>query len=79
MTNYKVRVKGQLDQRWSSWFEGLLLSYDEDGNTLLRGPLADDAALSGVFMKVRDLALALLLVNQVATGEGETAGAEDHR
>lgn len=69
MTIYEIRVKGQLDQRWSSWFDGLAISYSEDGNSLLRGPLADDAALHGVLVKVRDLALPLLSVNQVAGGE----------
>jgi hypothetical protein len=58
---YDIRVKGHLDQHWSSWFEGLAISSSEDGSTLLRGPLADDAALHGVLMKVRDLALPLLI------------------
>jgi hypothetical protein len=58
---YEIRVRGQLDQHWSPWFDGLTISYDEDGNTLLRGPFPDDAALHGVLMKVRDLALPLLI------------------
>jgi hypothetical protein len=61
MIIYDIRVKGHLDQHWSSWFEGLAISSSEDGNTLLRGPVADDAALHGVLMKVRDLALPLLI------------------
>lgn len=73
MIIYEIRVKGHLDQHWSSWFEGLAISYSEDGSTLLRGPLADDAALHGVLMKVRDLALPLLSVNHIAVGGEETS------
>ena len=64
MSNYEIRVKGHLDQHWSSWFEGLTISHDDDGNTVLRGPLADEAALHGILIKVRDLALPLLGVNR---------------
>ena len=73
MNIYEIRVKGHLDQHWSSWFEGLVISYSEDGNTLLRGPLPDDAALHGVLTKARDLALPLLSVNQVAGGGEATS------
>lgn len=65
---YEIRVKGQLDQHWSAWFEGLTISHDGQGNTVLRGPLADEAALHGVLMKVRDLALSLLSVNRLDAG-----------
>ena len=73
MIIYEIRVKGHLDQHWSSWFEGLAINSSEDGSTLLRGPLADDAALHGVLMKVRDLALPLLSVNHIAVGGEETS------
>jgi len=66
MHTYEIRVQGQLDQHWSAWFNGLAISYDADGNTILRRPLADEAALHGVLSKVRDLALPLLAVNRVA-------------
>jgi hypothetical protein len=56
---YEIRVKGHLDQRWSDWFDGLTITH-QDGCTILRGPLADEAALHGVLIKVRDLALPLL-------------------
>ena len=76
MNLYEIRVKGHLDQHWSTWFEGLTISYDGDGNTVLRGPLVDEAALHGVLIKVRDLALPLLVVSrQDADGEG-AEGAE---
>ncbi len=63
---YEIRVQGRLDQRWSEWFEGLAITYDTHENTVLRGPLADEAVLHGVLIKVRDLALPLLAVNRVA-------------
>jgi hypothetical protein len=64
MHSYEIRVQGRLDQRWSVWFDGLVISYDTDGNTVLRGPLVDEAALHGVLSKVRDLALPLLEVRR---------------
>jgi hypothetical protein len=71
MTIYEIRVRGHLDQRWSAWFAGLAITYDTDDNTVLRGPLVDEAALHGVLIKVRDLALPLLSVNQVAADTQE--------
>jgi len=65
MTTYEIRVQGHLDQRWSAWFEGLAITYDTDDNTVLRGPLVDEAALHGVLIKVRDLAVPLLAVHRV--------------
>jgi hypothetical protein len=67
MYRYEIRVQGHLDQRWSEWFDGLTISYDTDDNTLLRGPLVDEAALHGVLIKVRDLALPLLAVSREQT------------
>jgi hypothetical protein len=60
---YEIRVQGQLDQRWSSWFDELTITY-QDGCTVLRGPLADEAALHVVLIKVRDLALPLLALSR---------------
>lgn len=65
MHTYEIRVQGQLDQHWSEWSSGLTISYAASGNTVLRGPLADGAALHGVLSKVRDLALPRLPVNRV--------------
>lgn len=67
MHTYEIRVQGHLDQRWSEWFDGLAISYDADGNTVLRGPLVDEAALHGVLNKVRDLVLPLLAVSREQT------------
>ncbi len=66
MTVYEIRVQGRLDQRWSTWFDGLMISYEGEDITVLRGPLVDEAALHGLLIKVRDLALPLLSVSRVA-------------
>ena len=60
---YEIHVKGYLDQHWSAWFEGLTITHQDDC-TVLRGPLADEAALHGVLIKVRDLALPLLRLSR---------------
>ena len=72
MNTYEIRVQAHLDQQWSEWFEGLAISYDADDNTVLRGPLVDEAALHGVLIKVRDLTLPLLAVNRVETSASES-------
>ena len=64
MSIYEIRVEGHLDTGWSSWFDGLIISYDRQDNTILRGPLVDEAALHGVLIKVRDLALPLLALRR---------------
>ena len=62
---YEIRLKGHLEARWVQWFEGLTITLEENGNTLLSGPLADQAALHGILKKVRDLGLTLISVNSV--------------
>ena len=64
MSIYEIRVEGHLDTGWSSWFDGLTISYDGEDNTVLRGPLSDEAALHGMLAKVRDLALPLLALSR---------------
>jgi hypothetical protein len=59
---YEIRVRGRLDERWSTWLDGLALSQTEDGTTVLRGPVTDQAALHGLLHKLRDLGLPLLSV-----------------
>jgi hypothetical protein len=52
--SYEIRIKGHLDGRWVEWFEDLTVTLEEDGNTLLSGPVVDQAALHGLLKKVRD-------------------------
>ncbi len=66
---YQIRVKGLLDSEWSDFFDGLTISLQPDDETLLSGPVADQAALHGALAKVRDLGLPLLSVTRVETGD----------
>jgi hypothetical protein len=78
MSVYEIRVKGHLDSHWSAWFDGLIITNLPHGEALLSGALADQAALHGVLMKVRDLGLPLLAVNQAsADGAHEQGGQRD--
>ncbi len=74
MNWYEIRVQGHLDQYWSEWFDGLAITYDVDDNTVLRGPLVDEAALHGMLIRVRDLALPLLAVNRIEALREEQGG-----
>jgi hypothetical protein len=62
---YRIRVKGHLNCRWSGWFEGLTIVHEQDGTTVLTGKVADQPALHGLFVKIRDLGLPLLSVEQI--------------
>jgi len=62
--SYEIRVKGHLDVRWANWFDGLTLTREGDGTTVLRGSVVDQAALYGLLGKVRDLGLPLIAVNR---------------
>jgi hypothetical protein len=62
---YQIRIKGHLGRQWTIWFDGLTIALEEDGNTLLTGPVVDQAALHGLLKKVRDLGMPLLSVNRV--------------
>ena len=64
---YEIRFTGHLDSRWSAWFDGLAVTHEEDGTTVLRGPVVDQAALHGLLQKVHDLALPLISVTRVDT------------
>ena len=59
---YEIRIKGHLDDRWVYWFEGFAITLEEDGDTLLTGPVVDQAALFGLLRKVRDLGMPLISV-----------------
>jgi hypothetical protein len=71
---YEIRLKGHLDDRWADWFEGLTITLEEDGDTILTGPVIDQAALHGLLKKVRDLGLPLLSVSPVEPGPLTTLG-----
>lgn len=62
---YQIRIKGHLDSQWIDWFEGLTITLEEDGNTLLTGQVVDQAALHGLLKKVRDLGIPLVSVVQI--------------
>jgi len=65
---YQIRIKGQLGREWTDWFGGLTLTALDNGETLLTGPVVDQAALHGLLRKVRDLGMPLLSVNRVKSG-----------
>jgi len=62
---YEIRLKGHLDSRWATWFDGLSLSSENDGTTIVSGVVADQAALHGLLHKVRDIGLPLISVTRV--------------
>lgn len=66
---YEIRLKGQLDSQWTDWFEGLTITLQDEGDTLLTGPLADQAALHGLLKKIRDIGLPLVSINRVQSIE----------
>ena len=63
--NYEIRVRGVLDSHWSTWFEGLAVTSDEPGQTVIAGPVADQAALHGLLAKIRDLGLPLISIHHL--------------
>ena len=69
---YEIRLKGHLNDRWADWFEGLTITLEDNGDTLLTGPVVDQAALHGLLKKVRDLGMPLVSVNFVNPGRAKT-------
>jgi hypothetical protein len=69
---YQIRIKGHLGHQWTEWFEGLTITHEEDGDTLLTGSVIDQAALHGLLKKVRDLGMPLLSVDSVTPNPGDT-------
>jgi hypothetical protein len=69
---YQIRIKGHLGRQWTDWFEGLTITLEEAGNTLLTGPVIDQAALHGLLKKVRDLGMPLVSVSPVESGQADT-------
>ena len=68
---YKIRIKGHLGSQWTDWFGGLSITLEEDGDTLLTGPVVDQAALHGLLKKVRDLGMPLVSVSPVEHGQAD--------
>ncbi len=71
---YEIRLKGHLNNRWTGWFEGLTITFEDNGHTLLTGLVVDQAALHGLLKKVRDLGIPLVSVNPL---EPDPADASD--
>ena len=70
---YEIRLKGHLDSRWAAWFDGLSLSHDSGGTTVISGPVLDQAALHGLLQKVRDIGIPLVSVAQVDPDEPDVS------
>ena len=68
---YQIRIKGHLGRQWTDWFEGLTITLEDNGDTLLTGPVVDQAALHGVLKKVRDVGMPLLSVSPMKPGQAE--------
>ena len=68
---YEIRIKGHLDDRWADWFEGLTITLEDNGDTLLTGAVVDQAALHGLLRKVRDLGMPLLSVIHLKPGQAD--------
>ena len=66
---YQIRIEGYLDNQWTNWFSGLTITLKENGDTLLTGPVADQAALFGLLKKVRDLGMPLVSLNRIEPGK----------
>jgi hypothetical protein len=68
---YEIRIEGHLDDRWAAWFEGLTLTREDNGDTLLSGAVVDQAALHGLLRKVRDLGMPLISVTRITSGQAD--------
>jgi hypothetical protein len=68
---YQIRIKGHLGSQWTDWFEGLTITLEDNGDTLLTGPVIDQAALHGLLKRVRDLGMPLVSVSPVEPGQAD--------
>ena len=72
--DYEIRLTGHLDARWGPWFDGMTVSREADGTTVISGPIADQAALHGLLHRVRDLGLPLVSVARLEPHAPATPG-----
>ena len=70
---YQIRIKGHLGRQWTDWFGGLTITLEDNGETLVTGPVVDQAALHGLLRKVRDLGMSLVSVNCVELGQADAS------
>jgi hypothetical protein len=70
---YQIRIKGHLGRQWTDWFGGLSITLEENGDTLLTGPVVDQAALHGLLKKVRDLGVSLVSISPVEPGQADAS------
>jgi hypothetical protein len=70
---YQIRLKGHLRPQWTDWFEGMTITLEDNGDTLLTGPVVDQAALHGLLKKVRDLGMPLVSVSPVEPGQADAS------
>ena len=70
---YQIRLKGHLGRHWTDWFDGLTITLEDNGETLLTGPVADQAALHGLLKKVRDLGMPLISVIGVKPDQADVS------
>ncbi len=75
-TAYQIRIKGHLGRQWTDWFEGLTITLEDNGDTLITGPVVDQAALHGLLKKVRDLGTPLLSVIRVEPDQTDASAAK---
>ena len=73
---YEIRIRGHLTDEWANWFGGLAITLEDNGHTLLTGPVTDQAALHGLLRRIRDLGLPLLSVNRVKPDLADAPGAK---
>jgi hypothetical protein len=72
---YQIRIKGHLDNQWTDWFGGMTITLEDNGDTVLTGPVVDQAALYGLIKKVRDLGMSLVSISPVEPGQANVSDA----
>jgi len=70
LTIYQIRIRGHLDSHWTDWFGNMTISLENNGDTIVTGPVVDQAALHGLLKRVRDLGMPLISVNQIKEKKG---------